>query len=343
MAKGEWRREDVMDRVFPAFRLSALVLLLVVLAVSATRGPALAAAGDYPTKPVRWLVGFAPGASNDIIARVIAARLTETLGQPVIVDNRSGASGMIAGEMVAKGAPDGYTVLLSTGGPSTIGPLLTKRAAYGVDDFSQVVMIGFTPFIVVANLSFPPRNPAELIAYAKANPGKINWGSSGIGGSPHYGLLILQSATGIDVTHVSFKGSAPALVAMAGSQIQALLTSTVTVEAMLNAKRVKVIGAASARRLASLPDVPTFAEMGFPNAESSVWFGMAAPPRTPRAIVGRLNAEVNHVLQNAESIRHLRGLGLEILGGSPDDATRFVKREAGSVARFIAQGKLQPE
>jgi tripartite-type tricarboxylate transporter receptor subunit TctC len=302
-----------------------------------------ASAADYPARPVRWLVGFAPGASNDIIARIIAARLTENFGQQVIVDNRAGASGMIAAELVAKGTPDGHTVLLSTGGPSTIGPLLTKRAPYGVDEFSQVVIIGYTPLVIVAHPAFPPRNPAELLAYAKANPGKINWGSSGVGGSPHYGLLILQSATGMDVTHVPFKGSAPSLVAIAAGQIQAMHSSVVSAEALLNAKRVKVIGVAAAKRLAAIPDVPTFAEMGYANAESQVWFGMAAPPKTPRAIVGKLNAEVNRTLKSADSVRRLQDIGLEILGGSPEDATQFVKREAQMVAKFIEQGRLKPD
>jgi tripartite-type tricarboxylate transporter receptor subunit TctC len=323
-----------------AFRLSTFALALAAIGALALDQ---ARAAEYPARPVRWLVGFAPGASNDIIARIIAARLTENFGQQVIVDNRSGASGMIAAEIVAKGTPDGHTVLLSTGGPSTIGPLLTKRAPYGVDDFSQVVMIGYTPLVIVAHSAFPPRNPAELLAYAKANPGKINWGSSGVGGSPHYGLLILQSATGMDVTHVPFKGSAPSLVAIAAGQIQAMHSSVVSAEALLNAKRVKVIGVAAAKRLAAIPDVPTFGEMGYPNAESQVWFGMAAPPRTPRAIVGKLNAEVNRILKSADSVRRLQDIGLEILGGSPEDATQFVKREATMVAKFIEQGKLKPD
>jgi tripartite-type tricarboxylate transporter receptor subunit TctC len=316
---------------------SLLLALLTALPASAQTHT------DFPTRPVRWLVGFAPGASNDIIARIVAARLSENFNQQVIVDNRAGAGGMIAGEIVAKGTPDGHTVLLSTGGPSTIGPLLTKRAPYRVDEFSQVIMIGYTPLVIVAHPAFPPRNAAELIAYARAHPGKINWGSSGTGGSPHYGLLILQSATGIDVTHVPFKGSAPSLVAIAAGQIQAMHSSVVSAEALLNGKRVKVIASASKKRLAALPDVPTFAEMGFPNAESQVWFGMAAPPRTPRAVVGKLNAEVNRILQNADSVRRLRDLGLEILGGSPDDATQFVKREAQMVAKFIEQGRLKPD
>jgi tripartite-type tricarboxylate transporter receptor subunit TctC len=261
----------------------------------------------------------------------------------VVVDNRSGAGGMIAGEIVARAVADGHTVLLSTGGPSVIGPLLTKRAPYRVEDFAQIVTIGFTPFIIVAHPAFPPRNPRELVDYARANPGKVNWGSSGTGGSPHFGLLVLQAATGINVTHVPYKGSAPALVDIAAGQIQAMHTSTVSAEALLNSKRLKVIGVTSAKRLASLPEVPTFAEQGIPNAESVVWFGMAAPLATPRPIVQKLNAEVNRVLQRAEAIRRLQDLGLEVLGGSPEDAARFVKREAAMLARLIQLGKLRPE
>jgi len=324
-------------------RTGMMAWALCTLACGMVVQPAWAQSGSYPERPIRFIAANAPGGGLDITARAIAPKLSAVLGQQVIVDNRAGAGGMIAGEIVAKAAPDGHTVLLATGGPSTIGPLLTKRAPYGVDDFSQVVMIGYTPLVIIAHPAFPPRDPAELVAYAKANPGKINWGSSGTGGSPHFGLLILQSATGIDVTHVPFKGSAPSLVAIAAGQIQAMHSSVVSAEALLNSKRVKVIGVAGAKRLAAVPDVPTFAEMGFPNAESQVWFGMAAPPRTPRATVGRLNAEVNRILHGADSVRRLRDLGLEVLGGSPEDATQFVKREAATVARFVQQGKLKPD
>ncbi len=320
-----------------------IMLAAVAIAAPAHAQPRGVAAGNYPNKPVRWLVGFAPGASNDIIARLIAAHLTDAFGQQVIVDNRSGASGMIAGEIVAKAAPDGHTVLLATGGPSVIGPLLTKRAPYRVEDFAQVITIGFTPLVIVAHPAFAPRNPRELVDYAKANPGKVNWGSSGTGGSPHFGLLVLQAATGIDVTHVPYKGSAPALVAIAAGQIQAMHSSTVSAEALLNSKRLKVIGIASAKRLASLSEVPTFAEQGFANAESAVWFGIAAPLATPRPIVQKLNSEVNRVLQHADAIRRLQDLGLEVLGGSPEDASRFVKREAATLAKLIQLGKIRPE
>lgn len=320
-----------------------LALAVAAISVHAHAQARAAAGGDYPSKPVRWLVGFAPGASNDIIARLIATRLTDAFGQQVVVDNRSGASGMIAGEIVARAAPDGHTVLLSTGGPSVIGPLLTRRAPYRVEDFAQVITIGFTPLIIVAHPTFPPRNPRELVDYARANPGKVNWGSSGTGGSPHFGLLVLQAATGIDVTHVPYKGAAPALVDIAAGQIQAMHTSTVSAEALLNSKRLKVIAVAGAKRLASLPEVHTFAEQGFPNAESVVWFGVAAPPATPPPIVQKLNAELNKILQQADAIRRLQELGLEVIGGSPEDATRWVRREAATVMQLIKLGKLRPE
>ena len=320
-----------------------VMLVAAIISIGSYAQQRTTAGSEYPNRPVRWLVGFAPGASNDIIARHIAVHLTDSFGQQVIVDNRTGAAGMISGEIVAKAAPDGHTVLLSTGGPSVIGPLLTKRAPYRVEDFAQVITIGFTPLVIVAHPAFPPRNPRELVDYAKANPGKVNWGSSGIGGSPHFGLLVLQAATGIDVTHVPFKGSAPALVAVAAGQIHAAHSSTLSVEALLNSKRVKVIGIASAKRIASMPDVPTFAEQGYANAESSVWFGIAAPLATPRPIVQKLNAEVNRVLQQADAIRRLQDLGLVVIGGSPEDATQWVKREAAMLAKLIQLGKIRPE
>lgn len=320
-----------------------VLLHLALIATGATAQSRAVGAGDYPNKPVRWLVGFAPGASNDIIARHLAVHLADSFGQQVVVDNRSGAAGMISGEIVAKSAPDGHTILLSTGGPSVIGPLLTKRAPYRVEDFAQVITIGYTPLIVVAHPSFPPRNPRELVEYAKANPGKVNWGSSGTGGSPHFGLLVLQAATGIDVTHVPYKGSAPALVAIAAGQIQAMHTSLVSVEALLNGKRVKAIASASAKRLPSLPEVPTFAEQGYANAESSVWFGIAAPAATPRAIVRKLNAEVNRILKQGSATQRLQDLGLVVIGGSPEDAAQWVKREAATLALLIQQGRIRPE
>ena len=320
-------------------------IICALAAMPAALSPARAQGdnNNYPNKPVRWLVGFAPGASNDIIARLIAVRLSDAFGQQVLVDNRGGAGGVIAGEITAKSAPDGYTLLMSTTGPSVTGPLLGKRAPYRVEDFTQIVTIGYTPLIIVAHPSFPPRNPRELLDYAKANPGKITWGSSGIGGSPHFALLIFQAATGIDVTHVPYKGTAPALTDIAAGQIQAMHSSVISAEAHLVAKRLKIIGVGSAKRLANIPDVPTFAESGIVNGESQVWFGVALPPAAPRAIVMKLNSAVNRVLQSPEAIKRMQDLGLEVVGGTPESAEAFVKREAATVRQLIKLGKIRPE
>ena len=298
---------------------------------------------NYPNKPIRWLVGFAPGASNDIIARLIAVRLSDAFGQQVLVDNRGGAGGIIAGEIVAKAPPDGYTILMSTTGPSVTGPLLGKRVAYRVEDFTQVITIGYTPMVIVAQPSFPARNPRELVDYAKANPGKITWGSSGVGGSPHFALLIFQAATGIEVTHVPYKGTAPALTDIAAGQIQAMHSSVISAEAHLVAKRLKIISVGGSKRLANLPDIPTYAESGIVNGESQVWFGLASPTATPRPIVMKLNAAVNRVLQSPEAIKRMQDLGLEVVGGTPESAEAFVKREAATVRQLIKLGKIRPE
>ncbi|HTD89333.1 MAG TPA: tripartite tricarboxylate transporter substrate-binding protein [Burkholderiales bacterium] len=320
-----------------------IIALAVVLVAIHTAVYAQGNAGAYPSKPIRWLVGFAPGASNDIIARLIAARLTESFGQQVLVDNRGGAGGIIAGEIVAKSAPDGYTLIMSTGGPSVSGPLLAKRAPYRVEDFTQTIVIGYTPLVIVAHPAFPARNPRELVDYAKANPGKITWGSSGIGGSPHFGLLVFQAATGIEVTHVPYKGTSLALTDIAAGQIQAMHASVISSEAHLAARRLKIIGVGSAKRLANLPDIPTYAEHGIVNGESVVWFGVATAPATPRPITLKLNNAVNRVLQNPDAIRRMQELGLEVLGGTPEDAEAFVKREAAMVRRLIKLGKIRPE
>ena len=325
--------------------MRVVVRKIIVLAFVTLFAPGFvhAQTSDYPGKPIRWLVGFAPGASNDIIARIIAARLTESFGQQVLVDNRGGAGGLIAGEITTKAAPDGHTIVMSTGGPSVSGPLLSKRAPYRVEDFTQIITIGYTPLVIVAHPSFPPRGPRELVEYAKANPGKISWGSSGIGGSPHFGLLVFQAATGIEVTHVPYKGTSLALNDIAGGQIQTMHASVISAEAHLIGKRLKVIGVGSAKRLATLPNIPTYAEQGIVNGESVVWFGIASPPATPRPIVMKLNAAVNRVLQMPDAIRHLQDIGLEVLGGTPEDAERFVKREAAMVKHLIQIGKIRPE
>jgi len=319
------------------------IALWCALAGQAAAQSAKGATTDYPNKPVRWVVPFTPGASNDIIARLIGAKLGDAWGQQFIIDNRPGAGGLIGGDTVAKAAPDGYTLLLSNPGPNVNSPLLSKKSPYKVEDFAPVIFFGYAPLLILANPSFPPKNPKELLEYLKANPDKVNWGSSGIGSSLHIGLALFQAATGVKVTHVPYKGSGTALTDLVGGQIQLMHTTTVSAEAQIKSGRVRVIGVCAAKRVALLPEVPTLAESGIKDAEAIVWFGMAAPAKTPRAIVDKLNAESNRILALPDVKRRLDELGLEVQGGTPEQFAAFVKKEAERISKLIKVGALKPE
>lgn len=320
-------------------RTIALALALVAPAVSS----AADTAANYPARPVRWIVPFTPGASNDIIARLVGQKLTEAWGQQFVVDNRPGAGGAIGAETVAKAVPDGYTLLLANPGPSVNTPLMHKRSSYKVEDFTNIVFIGYAPLLILANPKLPVNNPKELVAYAKANPGKVSWGSSGNGSSLHIGLALFQAATGVDVVHVPYKGSGPAITDTISGQIQAMHTTTVSAEAQIKSGRVKVVGVAAAKRIPLLPDVPTLAEAGIKDAEAIVWFGMSGPPKLPRAFVDKLNAQVNRIVGMPDVKQRLDQLGLEVAGGKPEEFDAFVKKEASKVSRLIRAGLLKTE
>ncbi|MCX7135192.1 MAG: tripartite tricarboxylate transporter substrate binding protein [Proteobacteria bacterium] len=298
------------------------------------------AATGYPDKPVRWVVPFTPGASNDVIARLVAGKLLESWGQQYIIDNRPGAGGLIGAETVARAAPDGYTLLLSNPGPNVNSPMLSKAAPYKVDDFAPVIFFGYAPLLILVNPALPVKNPKELLDYLKANSGKVSWGSSGVGSSLHIGLALFQAATGFNVTHVPYKGSGPAITDLIGGQIQFMHTTTVSAETQIKAGRVRVVGLASSKRQALLPDVPTLAEAGIKDAEAIVWFGMAAPAKTPRAIIDKLNAESNRILKLPDVKRRLDELGLEVEGGTPEQFGVFVKREVARIDKLIKSGAL---
>ena len=311
--------------------------------MAAVSGWAQDAAKDYPSKPVRWIVPFPPGASNDIIGRLIGGKLTEAWAQQFVIDNRPGAGGLIGGEAVARAHPDGYTLLLSNPAPNVNSPLLAKSPPYRTGDLASVVYIGYAPLILVANPKFPPANPREFVDYARANPNKVSWGSSGVGSSLHIGLALLQAATGIPVVHVPYKGTAPTLTDIVGGQIHGMYTTTVSADAQLKAGRVKAIGIASATRSPLLPSTPTLAESGIKDAEAVVWFGMSAPAKTPRAIIDKLNREVNRILGLAEVKGRLDQLGLEVQGGTPESFDAFIRTEVAKIERLIKAGLLKQE
>jgi len=298
---------------------------------------------SFPSKPIRWVVPFTPGASTDLIARTIGQRLIEIWGKQIIVDNRPGAGGAIGAEIVARAAPDGHTVLLATVGPNIGNTLLVKKPAYRVEDFAYVAIAADNPMVLVVNPSIPAKTPGEFVDYVKARPGQVNWASAGVNSTPHISMAIFAAATGVKLTHVPYKGGALAMIDVVSGQVAGILTSVATAETQIRTGRVRVIGVAGPKRQPAIPDVPTFAEVGIRNAESPNFYGMAAPARTPRAIVRKLNAGVNDALAQPEVRKRLGDLGMDIVGGSPEDATKYVMTQVERVRGLIKAGVLTPE
>jgi tripartite-type tricarboxylate transporter receptor subunit TctC len=301
------------------------------------------AAANYPVKPVRLVVPFAPGASTDTVARLLAQKLAEAWGQQFIVDNRAGAGGALGAETVARAEADGYTLMVTNPGPSLNNILLRRKPTYTFGDFAPIVYIGSAPLIAVANPKFPPNDMRELIAYAKANPGKVSWGSSGTGSNPHAALEVLKSVAGVDIVHVPYKGTGPALTDVIAGQIHALYTTTVSADAFIRNGRAKVLGVAGPRRQAVIPNAPTLIEQGISGADNLLWIGLVTTARTPRAIVDKLNRELNRVLQSPEVKQRFDRLGLDVEGGTPERFEKFIRAEADAMGALVKSGALQLE
>jgi tripartite-type tricarboxylate transporter receptor subunit TctC len=316
--------------------------LMAGLAV-AGQGWAQDPAANYPSRPVRWIIPFTPGASNDLVGRLVASKLTESLGQQFIIDNRPGAGGIVGAETVAHANPDGYTLILTNPGPNVNNILLRRNPPYKMSDFTPIVWIGYTPFYVMASLSFPPKTAKDIVTYAKANPGKVSWASSGIGSGPHIALAVFALSTGIKVTHVPYKGTAQPLLDMLAGQIQLLSTTTLSAEAQIKANRIRVVAVQAKKRTAVMPQIPTLDEQGIRNAEAIVWFGMSAPAKTPRPVLDKLNREVNRALQLPDVKQRLDQLGLEVEGGSAEKFDTFIKSQAARLNDLIKAGAVQVE
>ena len=321
----------------------------ILLALSLCCASACIAAGtsepvdSFPSKPIRWVVPFTPGASTDLIARTIGQRLSEIWGRQIIVDNRPGAGGAIGAEIVARAAPDGYTLLLATVGPNIGNTLLVKKPAYRVEDFAYVAVAADNPMVLLVNPSIPAKTPGEFVDYVKARPGEVNWASAGVNSTPHISMAIFAAATGVKLVHVPYKGGALAMIDVVSGQVAGILTSVATAETQIRTGRVRVIGVAGPKRQSAIPDVPTFAETGIRNAESPNFYGMAAPARTPPAIVRKLNAGMNDALAQPEVRKRLVDLGMDIVGGSPENATKYVMTQVERVRGLIKAGVLTPQ
>ena len=311
-------------------------IALITAVISIFTASLSAMAQTYPTRPVRFIAPFPPGGAVDVITRIVAAGLTEVLGQPVVVDNRSGAGGTIGADAASKAPPDGYTLL--SGGIAThgIAPVLYSKLGYDAQrDFAPISIIGTTPNVLVVNPSVPVRTVAEFIAYAKAAPGKLNYGSPGVGTSPQLTMELFRTMTGIDMVHIPYKGNAPALADLLGGQLPVMFDNLPGVMAMIRAARVRVLGVSSATRHPSLPDIPTIAESGIAGFEVTVWYAVFAAGTPPKDVLARLTEATTRVIDSPDTRRRLVEQGVDPGSSSPEQLAAFVRSELAKWAKVV--------
>ena len=310
-------------------RLSMLSALLLSLCLA----PATHAQG-YPAKPVRIVVGFPAGGSVDLVARLVAAKLAEVHGQTFIVDNRPGATGYIGASLVAKAAPDGYTLLMGATGLTSGVSVFAKLPFDLIADFAPVALVANQPIVLVLHPSVPARTVAEFTALAKARPGKLNYGSTGTGSSAHMAAEMFVMMTGVSIVHVPYKGSAPALTDLVGGQIEFMFENVPTAIPYVQNGKLRALAVTSVQRAGMLPDVPTMQEAGLKGYNFNGWLGVLAPAGTPKDIVAKLNSEVQKAIAG-DLRKRLTELGLEIAGGTPDQFTAFMHEDIARYAKLV--------
>ena len=314
----------------------------VMAAVCAMTG-AVNAADTYPSRPIRMIVAYPPGGGTDQVGRVLADQLTVTLGQNVVVDNRGGATGNIGTELAARALPDGYTLLMGNVAPNAVNVSLFKKLGFDpVKDFAPVSLVAVTPNILVAHPSMPVKTIKELIAYAKAKPGTLNFPSAGVGSSSHLAGEMLKSLAGISMVHIPFKGGGPALVAVIAGEVQIMFATMPAAMPHVKSGKVKPVAVTTAKRSQAMPELPTIAESGVKGYEASTWYGLLAPARTPPAIVTRLHADTVKILAGPTRQR-LEAQGFEPEGGTPAEFAAYIKTEIVKWAKVIKEAGIPAE
>jgi tripartite-type tricarboxylate transporter receptor subunit TctC len=312
-------------------RLLAAVLLSASAAVAA----------DYPTKPIHLIVPFPPGGGNDTVARAIAQQAGPDLGQPLVIDNRPGAGGSVGAELAAKAPPDGYTLFLGGVGSHAINPNLHEHLSYDpIRDFAPVSLLASAPLVLVVHPSVKATSVAELIALARANPGKINYASNGNGSSSHLAAVTFTSLTGTDMVHVPYKGLSPALQDLLTGQVQLMFSSVVAILPHVQAGQLRALATTGAKRMALLPDLPTVAESGVPGYQASSWYGILAPAGTPADVVKKLNAALVKVVAQPEVRKALAREGAEPVGDAPEAFGAFIGEEKQRLGEVIRKARL---
>ena len=320
----------------------AAITLLYALGMSAVSS--IHAQGAYPSKPIRWVVPYAPGGGTDVIARPIALRLGEAFGQPIVYENRGGGGGLIAGEFVARAAPDGYTLLVGSGNTHTFPTLLFDKIGYDpVKDYVPITNFVNAPNMLVAHPSFPVKSTQDIVTYGKANPGKISWASSGNGAGGHLALVLFAQQSGVKVLHVPFKGAGPAVVALLGGETHLLFANTGVFLGHINAGKLRAIAVAAPARLSLFPHVPTLHESGFPNFESSTYYGLLAPAGTPRPIINRLHTELVKIIKLPESLERLASVGAFPIANTPEQFAEANRLDVAKWAKVIKEHGIKPD
>jgi len=317
---------------------------LVAAGVLITFGAAPSSAQDYPSKPIRLVVPYPPGSGTDIVGRLLAQRLGESLGQQVYVDNRPGAGATIGTAFVAKGTPDGYTILMADLGPLAIGPSFYRQLPYDpIKELAPISQVAVLPFVLVVHPSVPANNVPELIALAKAKPGQLNYASVGNGTAVHLATELFRQITGVDIVHIPYKGSAPALTDLVAGRTSMMFVNVLSVRGFLESGQLRAVAIGTAERSPSMPEVPTVAETIQPNFRAGVWFGLLAPAETPRAIIDRLNAETVRVLQTPDFKAKLIEQGAESIPSSAEQFSALIQAEITKWADVIRSSGVRME
>ncbi|MPZ47312.1 MAG: tripartite tricarboxylate transporter substrate binding protein [Betaproteobacteria bacterium] len=324
----------------PALRLRAVVCAAVALAGGIFAWPALGQ--SYPVRPVRLIIPFPPGGATDAVGRTFAAKFTEAWGQQVIVDNRPGANTIVAAELTARAAPDGYTLFLTTAATQVNNVLLYRKLPYDArKSFQLISMTTVLPYAFAAHPSLPANSIRELVALAKARPGQLSYGSSGIGSSGHLAGVLFDTMTGTKMVHVPYKGAAAAIIDLIGGQIPLYLPTMTSIAPHMRSRKVKVLGIATAKRHPSWPDIGTVAEAGYPGYEMNTWYGLVAPAGIPRAIVDRVHAETVRVAKLPDVIERMKTLGADLHTNTPVQFAAYIERDFRRVGKAVEAAGLR--
>ncbi len=316
----------------------------VALAAIAAAFAAANAFAQYPAKPLRLIVPFAAGGGNDNVARLVGKRLADSLGQPVVIDNRPGAGGVLGAELAAKAAPDGYTLFLGGVGSHAINPNLHERVPYdAIRDFAPIVLLASAPLILVVHPSVPAGSIREFIALARSKPGEFNYASNGNGSSSHLAAVMFDAMAGVSMVHVPYKGLSPALTDLLSGRVQLMFSSVVAILPHAKAGKLRGLAVTAGKRLSSMPELPTVAEAGLTGYEASSWYGVLAPAGTPGEIIAKLNSEIVKALEQPEVRNSLLAEGAEPVGGTPEQFAAHIRSEIERLGKLIREAKIRIE